>query len=287
VIADDVLSKLGLALVETANVSAIYQKHDYALYRVQAAGTSYVVKWFGGPEHIEIPAYCLLRECGVPTLPVHGLMEHALLLEDLAVSPVWRLATAEDVERAEVGRAVAAWYRRFHEARCRLPEMPSFLAREVDALTPDGIQEIGIRLEMTELPIWQLAADFLEALRSAFRAFPETLNYNDFHWTNLALTREEPLRAVVFDYDLLGIGPVYCDIRKVLSSLGESAQGTFREVYGPVDEQIAVFDRPLSVLYSLLVAIRQPILPAWAQGCAQEACDGSLEHMLRKAIDCL
>lgn len=265
----------------------IYRKHDYTLYRVRIADASYVVKWFGGPEHIEIPAYRLLRECGVPTLPVHGLTESAVLLEDLAASPHWRLATAEDVERAEVGRAVADWYRLFHEAGHRLPNLPAFLTREVDALTPESVLEIGERLEMGELPVWRFAADYLQALQDAFRAFPETLNYNDFHWTNLALTREEPLRAVIFDYDLLGIGPVYCDIRNVLGSLGESARSAFLEVYGPVDERITVFDEPLSVLYSLQVAVRQPSLPAWAQGCAQKARDGTLERLQREAIACL
>ena len=286
-IAADVLSKLGLAPDEATELNVIYQKHDYALFRVRVDGASYVVKCFDGPNHIEIPAYRLLQESGVPTLPVHGLTGNAVLLEDMTASPVWRLAAADDVERAEVGRAVAAWYRRFHEAGDRLPSMPAFLTREIEALAPEGILEIGKRLDMVELPVWQLAADHLEALQAAFRAFPETFNYNDFHWTNLALTRQEPLRAVVFDYDLLGIGPAYCDIRNVLGSLGESARNAFREAYGPIDERIAVFDQPLAVLYSLLVAVRQPSLPAWAQGCAQEARNGILERVLREAIDCL
>jgi len=287
VITADVLSELGLAPDEVTELNIIYRKHDYAMYRVQAAGTSYVLKCFEGPEHVEIPAYRLLRECGVPTLPVHGLTENAILLEDLAASPVWRLAMAEDVERADVGRAVAAWYRQFHEAGYRLPNLPAFLTREIDVLTPESVLEIGQRLEMCELPVWRFAANHLQVLQAAFRAFPETLNYNDFHWTNLALTRKEPLRAVVFDYNLLGIGQVYCDIRNVSGSLGESARGAFRQVYGPVDEQIAVFDEPLSVLYSLQVAARQSSLPAWAQGCAQSARDGILERLLREAIACL
>jgi len=245
------------------------------------------LKSFGGPNHSEIPAYRLLRECSVPTLPIHGLTENAVLLEDLASSPDWRLAMAEDIEHAEVGRAVAAWYRLFHEAGHRLLNLPAFLTREIDALTPNGVLEIGDRLKMADLPVWRLAADGLEALQAAFRAFPETFNYNDFHWTNLALTRAEPLRAVVFDYDMLGIGPVYCDIRNVLGSLGESARGSFREAYGPVDNRIALFDKPLSVLYSLQVAIRQPSLPAWAQDCAQEAQGGLLESELWAAIHCL
>jgi hypothetical protein len=101
---ESLLSKLGFAPDEVTDFDVIHQQHDYALYRMQLAGTSYVLKWFGGPEHVEIPAYRLLRECGVPTLRVHDLAESAVLLEDLAASPDWRLATAEDMGRAD-GRA--------------------------------------------------------------------------------------------------------------------------------------------------------------------------------------
>jgi len=124
-----------------------------------------------------------------------------------------------------------------------IDEYQQFVDRRIAQFSAQAAH--GKRFGMEMLTVWQLAADHLEALLAAFRAFQETLNYNDFHWTNLALTHEEPLRAVVFDYDLLGIGPVYCDIRNVLGSLGEPAQGAFREAYGPVDERIAVFDKPL------------------------------------------
>ncbi len=48
------------------------------------------------------------------------------------------------------------------------------------------------------------------SVKRAMRALPETLTYNDFHWTNLALSRQaRPVpRAVVYDYHLLGIGPL-------------------------------------------------------------------------------
>ncbi len=64
--------------------------------------------------------YRLLTDLGVPTLPVYGMAAgpwgHALLIEDVAGSTVWRAARIRDADRWEVGRALGRWYRRLHEA---------------------------------------------------------------------------------------------------------------------------------------------------------------------------
>ena len=58
-------------------------------------------------------------------------------------------------------------------------------------------------------------ADNIDRIRNAAITSAETLTYNDFHWTNLALSRNvEPIRAVVFDYHLLGLGLRYSDCQK-------------------------------------------------------------------------
>ena len=263
------------------------RKDDHALYRVTLAGSSYLMKWFTEARSSEIAAYRLLQQYGVPTLPLQGKSEQALLLEDLESSAAWRLATAEDCECEEIGRAVATWYTALHTAGlCMVREgIPAFLTREVDMLTSASVLATGERLGLAHLPVWRFAADHLERLKQAFRAYPETLNYNDAHWSNLVLSRAEPLRAIVFDYHLLGIGPVYCDIRNVCGSLGERARAAFREAYGAVDERIALLDAPLSQLYSLQVAAKLLHLPGWAKGCVQRVVSGELEKQLREAVN--
>ena len=276
-------------LLESAEL--ISEKNSAALYRVTTAGRSMVLKVFSGEDRAsEVRAYDLLASCGVPTLPTYGIAPNAILIEDLAASPDWRLARESDVTKAEVGVAVAEWYRGLHSAGDRLASqagLPGFLNREYDALSPETIAKTCRRLGTGEAPVWRLATEHVDALKRAVRSFPETLTYNDFHWTNLALSRNEPLRAIVFDYHLLGIGPAYCDIRNVTGSLGPAAREAFLQAYGPWDDTIAVIDRPLSALYSLSVAAGLPRLPGWAKPCMAGVTNGGLESSLAKAVSWL
>jgi hypothetical protein len=92
---------------------------------------------------------------------------------------------------------------------------------------------------------------------------------------------------VVFDYHLLGIGPAYCDIRNVRGSLANSAREAFALTYGPFDERVEPFDRPLAVLYALLVASRRRAIPTWATGLVGKVTNGELESWLRAAVELL
>jgi len=70
----------------------------------------------------------------------------------------------------------------------------------------------------------------------------------------------------------------------VLGSLGEPAREAFLAAYGPFDDRVAVFDRPLSCLYSLQVAAELPTLPKWAYECVRSVTSGELESSLRIAV---
>lgn len=288
------LRQLGIDPAELTAAMRIRQSEERALYRLACGPRSFVLKWFAAPHQaVEVRAYALLAEWGVPTLPVHGRTANALLLEDLAASGVWRLATEDDLLRSDVGSALAEWYRVLHAAGRALfagPQpVPGFLRREVDALDAEVVLHVGERLGLGTHPVWRLAAAHVEALKSAIRALPTTLTYNDFHWTNLALTREatQTPRAVVFDYHLLGIGPAYGDWRNVTLGLGGAARQAFQSAYGAVDEREAVLDAPVSVLHALQVAEQRPRLPRWALPLVREATDGTLEAELRQAISIL
>ena len=285
-----ILAEFGVTYADSTRIEVMGRKDHHALYRITHGGVSYVLKWFAEEYTTTEPAaYRLLQQYGVPTLPLFGMSEQTMLLEDLETSAVWRLATAEDCEREETGVAVAAWYTALHRAGERMVRegIPAFLTREVDALTPESVMVTGERLGLSHLPVWRFAVEHVERLARAFRAYPETLNYNDFHWSNLALSREKPLRAIVFDYHLLGLGPAYCDIRNVRGSLGERARAAFSEGYGAVDEQIALWEVPLSLLYSLQVAAQLPQLPGWAKECVQRVMSGELTQLITDPVgDC-
>ena len=288
------LSSMGLDPAQVTDAELIHEKHGDRLYRIECGGRWYVLKWFHDPDQTtEVRSYALLEGLGVPTLPVYGRAENALLLEDLAHSPTWRLATEEDVERAETGTAVANWHRTLHQAGRRLLAdpggAPGFLKREVDALTPETLLETGQELGLSHQPVWALAADQIEAIKDAMRSLPETLNYNDFYWTNLALSRQETpsTRAIVYDYHLLGIGLQASDCRNVAGSLGERAAAAFWEAYGPVDEREQVLDEPTAALYGLLVAASRARFPRWAEGLLQAVQNGELAASLKRALEVL
>ena len=285
------MNSVGIDPAEIESIDPIHRKHGDRLYRVRCDGQWYVLKWFHDPaQAVEVRSYALLERLGVPTLPLYGRAEDALLLEDLAYSPTWRLAEEVDVECPETGEAVAHWYRAFHAAGRELlvdpAGPPDYLGREVDALNPDTVREIGEKLSLAHDPVWTLAADHVETLKEAMGSLPETLNYNDFHWTNLALSRHtgSQLEAIVFDYHLLGIGLRYSDCRNVAGSLSERAAAAFWETYGPVDERERTLDEATAALYGLLVAVRMPRFPSWAHGCLRMVENGDLEQSLRRAL---
>lgn len=288
------LSLLGLDPAAITDVALIHKKHGSRLYRVQCEEQSYVLKWFDDPDSArEVRCYGLLEKSGVPTLPVYGRTDDALLLEDLDRSITWRLAAEADMEHSEIGVAVAEWYLALHAAgREFLSEadtVPAFLKRETDILTAAVVLETGVKLGLSDNKVWTLAAEHIEALKAAAASLPQTFTYNDFFWGNLALSRQrEPrFRAIVFDYHLLGIGLAYSDCRNVVGSLGERARAAFWETYGEVDPREALLDAPLSALYTLAAAAGMPKFPSWAGGCLEKVQKGVLEKGLRQALEFL
>lgn len=288
-----VAQQLGIGRDEIRDAARLAERHGHGLWRIVTARQSYVLKWFppGDPGSAEIEAYPLLRKLGVPTLPVHGSTENALLLEDLATSPTWRLASKADLASAAVGRAVARWYRVFHRRGAALLAgtggPPPFLGREIDRLDAGSLHQAGRRLAVESRPGWRLGLAHIETLKRAMRALPETLNYNDFYWTNLALSRAAgtEAQAIVFDYHLLGIGLRYSDCRNVTGSLTGSAVGAFWGAYGLPDEREKILDRPVSTLVALVTAAQRPSFPRWAQASLDRVCDGTLERDVRVALE--
>lgn len=177
----DDLRALGVDPAEIDSTELFHEKHANRLYRVTEGTKKYVLKRFGAPgEDPEPRAYDLLRSLGVPTLPLYGSTEGAILLEDLSASAEWRLATEQDAQTPEVGAAVAEWYRALHGANLGT-DTPEFLSSEYDTLDPENIRETAIRLGLDHLSVFRLAAESIERLKAALHSLPQVLNYNDFY----------------------------------------------------------------------------------------------------------
>lgn len=288
----DSLKGLGIPAGEVRRVETISVRPGHRLYRIRTHRCSYVLKSFSGnrPGN-EIEAYSLLRQLGVPTIRVIAETETDLLLEDLTCSDKWRLSTESDVRERSVGEAVARWYWHFHQKGASLaasgPGLPPFLKREEDLLDASTIESAGRTLGLLRTDSWRLAADHIELLKLGLAGFGTTLNYNDFHWTNLALSRKSGpgMEAIVFDYDLLGIGTRYSDFRNVTGSLSGEAVTGFREVYGSVDPGEQTLDRPLATLHALVSAARMATFPKWAEESRQTVLNGNFKTDLLEAVD--
>ena len=288
-----VAEQLGVNAAAIVRCDTLSERHGHRIWRICLRDGAYVLKWFPDPERAltEVAGYRLLRDLGMPTLPVYGMNSQAILMEDLGRSATWRSASEGDVGIEEIGRAVGGWYLNFHDNGSRFlsdtQQRPGFLTRESDCLNAAGVFHLGDLLGLADRSVWRLAAEHIDLLKAAEAAMDLTLNYNDFHWTNLALSRSSsgPIQAIVFDYHLIGIGMRYSDYRNVMGSLDGRARDAFRHTYGNTDPREEVIDRPLSTLHALITATRRTRFPNWAASSRDRAADGSLERDLREAIE--
>ena len=286
------LNEMGFAAAHLEKIEPIRKRHGNRLFRIAFGGSSYILKKFGDPQSSrEVGAYALLEDLGVPTLRVVARTNTALLLEDLAVSADLRLALEEDAGRAEVGVALAVWYRALHDAGSRLGTARtdlSFLWREIDELTAGSILEVASKIGCPDRSRWVTLADNIDRVKAAAMTSAETLTYNDFHWTNLALSREtEPTMAVVFDYHLLGRGLRYSDCRNATGSLGPDAAAAFRSAYGETDPRERILDDLMAPLYALVEAFRRPQFPSWAKASLKLAETGEIHRRFDRVMEIL
>ena len=288
----DALAKMELCDSYPERVEPIRKKNGNHLYRIALAGSTYVLKVFIEPDASrEVGAYAVLRDLGVPTLRVISSTNDALLLEDLDTSKHLRLACREDIGNPEVGVALAAWYQALHCADWKSWTRQhglSLFRREIDELTPDSILEVASRVRGQYQSRWVTLADNIDNIRNATITSDETITYNDFHWTNLALSRNaKPIKAVVFDYHLLGLGLRYSDCRNVTGSLGPVAADTFQSVYGETDPREKVLDDLISPLYALVEAFRRPGFSSWAEESLEIAMSGEIHSRFERVMEIL
>lgn len=121
---------------------------------------------------VQIKNYLILSELGIPTLPLLGYTENAILLPDVDASHDYRLGTESDLNDPQGARAIAKWYRALHEkGRTYLADVAEKHSREIpmydesDVITLDNM---NLAAEKTG-SLSQKAADaFLEEYRECF-----------------------------------------------------------------------------------------------------------------------
>ena len=260
------------------DLAELRSKAGISVYRAQSRAGSVIIKLFEhAADRREIANYQLLTHLGIPTIHVLGCGESFIVLEDLEASQEFRLGREEDLGDVQIARSLAEWYLALHDKGARAPGLGSLYA-ETDLITAEALASLGRRFPQTGTTVAFLL-EHLTLLRAKIDALAQTLTYNDFYWDNLAVRRDRSA-ALMFDYNLLGRGYRYGDIRNVCSSLspeaGEAFVQTYCATHGDLDPHERALDRLLADLVTLIVASQRPSWPSWATSALHAAENGNL-----------
>lgn len=246
-------------------IDLIQNKDGVIVARVQSDAKSYIIKYFQNEDFkCEITNYQLLKSLNISTVNVFGFTDSAILMEDISQSDTFRLATKEDLDDVVIASEIAEWYKLLHTRSKDFAEGNiTELYDETDYITRDNIEYIKEKTGTQNLPVWKLINDNFDVIVSKIRSLPRVLTYNDFYYTNLIVAKDKT-SSFMFDYNLLGKGYVYSDIRNVCYSLGEDAKKAFLETYGEFDKSEIIVDDVASVLITLYHACQRKNFPSWA-----------------------
>jgi len=256
------------------------KQEGVSVWRIRAGKASYVVKHFSKPENRrEIENYRILRELGIPTPRVYAHSKKTLLLEDLAGGP-WRLGEKGDMDDPAIAVLAAAWYKTLHQNGRDWAQSHDLYDESGLYITPESLARIGRKTGADSLPAWPLLTEQLPRIREAALSLQRTLTHNDFHYNNLAVAKDGS-RAMMFDYDELGKGYVYGDIRNICYNMGGAARAAFLAAYGDFDQAEIAVDKIASVLAALGHACRRTKkFPSWMEGVLGELKGWTEEDLL-------
>lgn len=280
----DELNKLGIVC---DSFSILQDKDGVTVARIVSGEKSYVVKCFQKDEHKrEMKNYRLLASLGIPTIQVIAFTDSALLLEDIDCSSTYRLGIEEDMSDLAVARRIAVWYKQLHSHGygyvCQHGES---MYDEADFFTLENIVSIKEKTGTQDAPAWLLLEQNYSAINDLLRKARRTITYNDFYYTNMVVAKDKS-SALMFDYNLLGKGYAYTDVRNVLSSLSEEAGKVFLDEYGTFDPVEKALDDVVSVVVILHLACQRDVFPWWAQALLDELDTTFIDKIefLRRAL---
>jgi hypothetical protein len=276
-------SELQCMGISFTSLTLIRNKDGVSVWRVTTADDSYVMKCFDKPEYRRgIANYRILSSLNIPTLKVIAETGHSLLIEDIENSVYW-LGTAEDINNSETAKMIARWYKTLHENGREYASTHS-LYDECGNLTLENLKTIQEKTGTDTLSVWRLIEEHFTQIHTAAISLPRTLTYNDFHYTNLAVARDGSA-AFVFDYNMLGKGYVYSDIRNVCGHLGsEEARAAFLSEYGDYDKKEIAVDDVVNLLFGLHIACGRENFPDWGQKLLDMVKDGRLQSAVERLL---
>jgi 2-polyprenyl-3-methyl-5-hydroxy-6-metoxy-1,4-benzoquinol methylase len=278
----DQLNKMN---VKCDSITAICSKDGVSVYRVACYDKSYVLKYFANEsDRREIENYRILKSLEIPVLQIIAHTDYALLMEDIEQSDIYRLGITDDLNDTVVAKQIAKWYKQLHskgQAFVRLYK--GKLYNEADLITKENIEFIKVKTLTESNPVWDVVLGNFELIKACIMNAEKTLTYNDFYYTNLIVAKDIS-SSFMFDYNLLGKGYVYSDIRNVCSSLGEQAKAAFLDEYGDFNQDEIVIDNVASLLTTLYLACTRDVFPKWAEAYHEQVNNGTLLNAVNELI---
>lgn len=261
-------------------IEEIRSKDGIYLYRVRCKTNTFVLKYFDKTQDPREPEYyTLLAQAGVPTLAVIGMTDRAIAMEDLNISPRWRLGVEEDLNDFVTPRNLAQWYRTLHDASgLILPNKENWYS-EYGLLTEENLRETAYRIDIGAIETWDFIIEHLDRIIGLIEKMDPVVNYNDFYYTNLAVGRNGR-EAMMFDYNFMGKGYRAADLRNVCASMKPKGASAFLECYGPIAEYEYRVDDVMSTLTTLAMAAKREKLPWWAEEPIQSVRSGKLKQQI-------
>ena len=247
-------------------LSLIREKDGILVVRVYCKDSTYVLKCFLEEDFCrEIENYRILNSLLIPTPKLIATTEQAILMEDIDASKNARLGIAADLEDIGVARQIAQWYRQLHRAGyAYVARHGEGLYDENDVITMQNIKAIKEKTNTSHLSVWSLIERNFTQLQMAINKAKKTLTYNDFYYTNLIVAKDGTW-AKMYDYNLLGKGCAYADVRNVCASLSPKARVAFLAEYGECSAEEKALDQVASVLINLHFACQKEQFPSWAE----------------------
>lgn len=278
-----IMSELARMHIDYKSIDVLQEKDGVVVVRINCESETFIMKVFHRREfRREISNYTLLSSLNIPTLNVISATDMALLMEDVGNSNTYRLGISKDLDDPEVAKLIAKWYKVLHSRGYKYIEQNRYapLYDENDIFTIENIENIKIKTNTSELPVWKLIEINFDLIKKLLYQAKQTLTYNDFYYTNLIVAQNRT-SAMMFDYNLLGKGYAYADIRNVCFSLSGKAKKAFLEEYGEFDTSEVIIDDVISILTTLYFACQKTHFPSWAKYALNEINTGYIDKVDR------
>ncbi|WDV45788.1 hypothetical protein PV797_20190 [Clostridiaceae bacterium M8S5] len=265
-------------------LNMIREKNGVHVYRVIANDNAYVIKYFSDNQFArEISNYKILNSIKVPTIRLIEHTNKSLLLEDICESSIYRLGITDDLDDCYIARKIAKWYKTLHNQGQHVLNLEDLYC-EHNIIKKDSIIRLKDKTSEQDNKVWSLLLDNFNELMNIISSIKLTMTYNDFYWTNL-IVRKDKTEALMYDYNLMGKGYRYSDIRNVCTALSPASRKAFLDEYGEFNEDEKIIDDGISILINLMFAYERKCFPVWGKESLKILKSGELYKRLERILN--